>query len=133
MLPALIRRYADAVREDTAYVSNWGSGRATREFLHVRDGARAVALACETPVGPAPINVGTGIETSIAELAALVQDAVGYTGEVRWDTSKPEGQPTRYSDVTRARELLGFSARVPLADGVRETVDWFLAQQPVEV
>ncbi|NYJ76350.1 NAD-dependent epimerase/dehydratase family protein [Allobranchiibius huperziae] len=133
VLPALIRRYADAVREDTAYVSNWGSGRATREFLHVRDGARAVALACETPVGPAPINVGTGIETSIAELAALVQDAVGYTGEVRWDTSKPEGQPTRYSDVTRARELLGFSARVPLADGVRETVDWFLAQQPVEV
>lgn len=129
VIPALIKRYV-AARQAGHPVTNWGTGRATREFLHVSDAARAIALACSADVDPEPMNIGTGVETSIAQIAQYVQDAVGYTGTVNWDETKPEGQPRRYLDVTRARDRLGFEAAVSLSDGIPQSVDWFIRSQP---
>ena len=89
-------------------------------FLHVADAAEAIAIAAEKNVECVPINLGTGIETSIADLTKLIATMVGYEGEVAWDTSKPDGQPKRYLDVTRAKELLGFEANISLEDGIKE-------------
>ena len=129
VIPAIIRRYVEAKETGASSVSNWGSGSPTREFLHVADAAEAIALAAETEVPCMPINVGTGIETSIADLTILVADAVGYEGEVSWDTSKPDGQPKRFLDVARAKELLGFESKISLEDGIRETVAWYKANR----
>ena len=108
-------------------VSNWGTGSPTREFLHVVDAAEAIAIAAEKDVECVPINLGTGIETSIADLTNIIAQAVGYEGEVEWDISKPDGQPKRYLDVSRAKELLGFEAKISLKDGIQETVEWYRA------
>ncbi|MDH3339609.1 MAG: NAD-dependent epimerase/dehydratase family protein, partial [Gammaproteobacteria bacterium] len=131
VIPAIIRRYVEAKNEGRASVVNWGTGSPTREFLHVADAAEAIALAAEKDVECIPINLGTGIETSIAELTELIAKTVGYEGEVAWDTSKPDGQPRRYLDVTRARDILGFEARINLEDGIRETVEWYKANPVV--
>ena len=125
VIPAIIRRYVEAKNAGLASVSNWGTGSPTREFLHVADAAEAIALAAEKDVECVPINLGTGIETSIADLTNIIAEAVGYEGEVAWDTTKPDGQPKRYLDVTRAKELLGFEATISLEDGIQETVDWY--------
>jgi GDP-L-fucose synthase len=129
VIPALIRRYVEATEGNVPALTNWGSGHATREFLHVADAAEAVVLAVATPTESHPINIGTGVETSIRELATIVGDAVRYEGDVRWDTSKPDGQPQRYLDVTRAGEELGFTAHVPLSAGIKETVDWYMTNR----
>jgi len=125
VIPAIIRRYVEAQDAGIEKVSNWGSGTPTREFLHVADAAEAIALAAEKDVECVPINLGTGIETSIAGLTELIAKAVGYEGEVFWDTSKPDGQPKRFLDVSRAKDMLGFEAKISLEDGIRETVDWY--------
>ncbi len=125
VIPAIIRRYVEAHDSGLAKVSNWGSGTPTREFLHVADAAEAIAIAAEKDVDSAPINIGTGIETSISDLTKLIAEAVGYEGEVVWDTDKPDGQPKRYLDVSRANDILGFKAKISLEDGIRETVDWY--------
>ena len=125
VIPAIIRRYVEAKNAGLASVSNWGTGSPTREFLHVADAAEAIALAAEKDVECVPINLGTGIETSIADLTNIIAEAVGYEGEVAWDTTKPDGQPKRYLDVTRAKELLGFEATISLEEGIRETVAWY--------
>jgi GDP-L-fucose synthase len=132
VVPALIRRYVEAADTRAASVVNWGSGRATREFLHVRDAAAGIVAAVDPARSPgvAPINLGTGRETSIAELTAAVARAAGFTGETLWDTTKPEGQPRRFLDVTRARDALGFEARVDLDAGLSETVSWFRENRP---
>jgi GDP-L-fucose synthase len=125
VIPALIRRYAAAAEARNGPVINWGTGASTREFIHVADAARATALACSAHVGVEPMNIGTGKETSIKEVAQYVQEAVGYEGPVEWDASKPEGQPRRYLDVSRARECLGFEANIPLKEGIIDTVRWY--------
>ncbi|MEU7811069.1 NAD-dependent epimerase/dehydratase family protein [Pseudonocardia sp. NPDC049154] len=125
VIPAIIRRYIDAERLGAPSVTNWGSGHATREFLHVDDAARAVALAVVTTTGPEPINIGTGQAVAIREIADAVKTAVGYRGEVRWDTTKPDGQPARYFDTTRATQRLAFTSTVPLEKGLVQTVRWF--------
>lgn len=125
VIPAIIRRYVEAKESGVTSVSNWGSGTPTREFLHVADAADAIAMAVELDVSSEPINLGTGIETSIAELTELIAQSVGYEGDVEWDTTKPDGQPKRYLDVSRAKELLGFEAKISLADGIKETVEWY--------
>lgn len=127
VIPAIIRRYVEAQQAGVTRVENWGTGTPTREFLHVADAAEAIALACETSVPSLPINIGTGRETSIASLTEMIASAVGYEGEVAWDTSKPDGQPKRFLDVQRARELLQFEARIGLEEGIRETVAWYRA------
>lgn len=127
VIPALIRRYVEAAERGDPEVVGWGTGRPTREFLHVRDAAHAIALAAESLDDPRPVNIGTGLETSIAELAALVARAAGYEGRIAWDPSKPDGQPRRFLDVRRAREVLGFESRISLGEGLAETVAWYRA------
>jgi len=125
VIPAIIRRFVEAQDAGLKEVVNWGSGTPTREFLHVRDAARSIALAAAVKTGPDPINLGTGVETSIADLTMTIAQAVGYTGSLSWDTSKPDGQPQRYLDVSRARERLGFEATIQLDEGIAETVAWY--------
>lgn len=125
VIPALIDRFVRAAEDGAPSVTNWGSGRATREFIHVDDAARGIVAAVRRRTGPDPINLGTGVETSIREVSDLIQAAAGYDGEVIWDTSKPDGQPRRYVSIERARRLLDFEPTVPLATGINQTVEWY--------
>lgn len=125
VIPAMIRKFMEARDRGDEEVVLWGDGSPTREFLHVRDGARGFRLALERYDGAEPVNLGSGVEISIAELASVVADAVGFTGRITWDTSKPNGQPRRCLDTGRARDLFGFEATVPFDAGIRETVTWY--------
>jgi GDP-L-fucose synthase len=125
VIPALIRKMLEAQERGESKVVLWGDGSPTREFLYVEDCAEALALAAERYEGAEPVNVGTGEEISIRELAGLVAEATGFDGEIVWDTSKPNGQPRRRLDVSRAEELFGFRARTPLRDGLERTVAWY--------
>ena len=120
-IPALIRKMVDATDE----VVLWGDGSPTREFLYVDDCVEGLVLAAERYDGGEPVNLGTGVETSIRELAETIADLTGFEGELRWDTSMPNGQPRRRLDASRARELFGFEARTRLRDGLARTVDWY--------
>jgi GDP-L-fucose synthase len=124
VLPALIRRYVEAKESGVATVTNWGSGSPMREFLHVDDLARAIVFLLESYDSPEPINVGTGEDQSIREIAELVAKVVGYEGEIEWDTSKPDGTPRKLLDVSRLKAL-GWSPTISLEDGLRDTVKWF--------
>ena len=124
VLPALIRRYVDAKETGLERVTNWGSGTPRREFLHVDDLARAIVLLLEEYDSPETINVGTGEDQSIREIAELVAKVVGYEGEIAWDTSKPDGMPRKMLDVSRLKAL-GWLPTTTLEDGLRETVKWF--------
>lgn len=125
VIPALIRKFVDARKRNDATVEVWGTGAASREFLYVDDAARAIALAADLCDDPEPINIGAGQETTIRELVALIARLTGYDGRVSWDTSRPDGQPRRALETTRARQLLGFEARISLEDGLRRTIDWW--------
>lgn len=124
VLPALIRRYDDAAGSGERFVTNWGSGSPRREFLHVGDMAAACLHLLENFDGPSQVNVGTGTDHTIREVAQMVADAVGFTGETRWDTSKPDGTPRKLLDVNLLRAT-GWEARISLQDGIAETVDWY--------
>jgi len=128
VIPALIRKFRDAAARSDATVDVWGTGDATREFLFVEDGARAIQLAAERLGTVEPVNVGSGAEISIAELARLIAERVGFRGEIRFDASQPDGQPRRRLDVTRARDLMGFVAEVPFAEGLERTITWHLSR-----
>jgi GDP-L-fucose synthase len=124
VLPALIRRYDEAAKSGAKTVTNWGTGSPRREFLHVDDMAAACLHLLENYDGPSQINVGTGTDVTIRELASLVAAAVGYTGQIAWDTSKPDGTPRKLLDVSKLTEA-GWSASIGLEEGVRRTVEWF--------
>lgn len=124
VLPALIRRYSEALRDGVTEVTNWGSGRPLREFLHVDDMAEACLHLLDHYDGSGHVNVGTGTDLSIAEVAAVVADTVGFTGETHWDATKPDGTPRKLLDVTLLRSL-GWSPRVELAAGIADTVAWY--------
>ncbi len=121
VIPALIRKMVESSGE----VVLWGDGSPTREFLYVDDCAAGLALAAERYNGAAPVNLGTGVETSIRELAETIADLTGFDGEIVWDTSMPNGQPRRQLDATRARDLFGFEAQTSLRDGLEKTVAWY--------
>jgi GDP-L-fucose synthase len=125
VLPALIRRFHEARESGAPSVTVWGSGTPRREFLHVDDLARACLFLLENYDEPEPINVGTGTDVSIAELARLVADVVGYPGEIVFDPSKPDGTPRKLLDVSRIQGL-GWSARIDLAEGLAATYAWYL-------
>jgi GDP-L-fucose synthase len=127
VIPALVRKMLEARDE----VTLWGDGSPTREFLYVDDCAEAFVLASEHYDGAAPVNLGTGVETSIRELAETIADLTGFEGEIVWDTSMPNGQPRRSLDATRARELFGFEARTSLRAGLERTIAWYRASSPV--
>ena len=128
VIPAMIRKFHEARESRAPQVVMWGSGSPSREFLYVDDAACALLLAAERLDTSMPVNVGTGIETRIRDLAATIARLSDYEGEIVWDTSKPDGQPTRCLDVTRARELMGFEAQVGLEEGLGQTVEWFRLQ-----
>jgi GDP-L-fucose synthase len=126
VIPALIRKMLESPDE----VVLWGDGSPTREYLYVEDCAEGLALAAERYDGPEPVNLGTGVETSIRETAELVAEAVGFEGRITWDTSMPNGQPRRSLDASRAEQLFGFRARTPLGEGIARTVAWYRANAP---
>ncbi|MBN1286218.1 MAG: GDP-L-fucose synthase [Anaerolineae bacterium] len=128
VIPALIRKCLEAQARGASEIVAWGTGRATREFLYVEDLARGVLLATERYDGAEPVNLGAGMEISIKDLAELIAKVTGFTGRIVWDTSKPDGQPRRMLDVTRARELFGFEARTDFEEGLRRTVAWYREQ-----
>jgi GDP-L-fucose synthase len=125
VIPALIRKMSDAQERGEHEIVLWGDGSPTREFLYVDDCAEGIWLAAKTYDDPDPVNLGTGEEISIRELAELIAELTGYEGEIVWDTSKPNGQPRRKLDVTRAEERFGFHARVSLRDGLSQTIAWY--------
>ena len=129
VIPALIRKFVEANESGLEEVVLWGDGSPTREFLYVEDAAEGVLLATERYDGPLPVNLGTGEEVSIKDLAEMIAAEVGYHGRFIWDTSKPNGQPRRCLDVTRAKELFGFEAVHRLRDGIPKTVAWFMANR----
>ena len=129
VIPALIRKFVEAKATGSPNVVLWGDGSATREFLYVEDAAAGLVLAAERYNGDQPVNLGSGQEISIRDLAELIKAEVGYQGLIRWDTSQPNGQPRRCLDVSRARELFGFVAHTSLREGIAKTVAWFLAHQ----
>ena len=126
VIPAMIRKCVSAREQGAAEVSLWGDGSPTREFLYVADAAEGLLLGAERYDSSEPVNLGSGTEISIRDLAAQVARATGFTGRFVWDTSQPNGQPRRRLDVTRARERLGFAARTSFAEGLKRTVDWYL-------
>jgi GDP-L-fucose synthase len=129
VIPALIKKCVDAVEARDRAIDVWGTGRASREYLYVDDAARAVVLAAERYEGTEPINLGTNHEVTIRETVETIAKLVGFDGELRWDPSKPDGQPRRRVDATRAHELLGWRAQMPFEDGLRATIDWYLAHR----
>jgi GDP-L-fucose synthase len=129
VIAALIRKFVEAQDEGLDHVSVWGTGQPTREFLYVDDAARALILAAERLDSSDPVNIGTGIETRIRDLAETIRELTGFEGEIVWDTTMPDGQPARYLDVSRARERIGFRAEVPLEEGLRRTVESFRANR----
>jgi GDP-L-fucose synthase len=128
VIPAMIRRFAEAKEKGLAEVVLWGDGSATREFLHVSDAAEAVVLAAERYDAPEPVNLGTGSEISIRELAGRIALLTGYAGRIAWDPTRPNGQMRRRLDTTRAREAFGFTARIGLDEGLAGTVAWWQAE-----
>jgi GDP-L-fucose synthase len=129
VIPALIKKCVDAKEAGADHIEVWGTGSASREFLFVDDAAEGIVLAAERYDGAEPINLGTDEELPIRDLVKLVADATGFEGEIRWDTSKPDGQPRRRVDPSRAAAAFGFEARTDFAAGLRLTVDWYLAHR----
>lgn len=128
VIPALIRKMVEA-KEQGSKVTLWGDGSPSREFLFVEDCARAILLATERFDSSEPVNIGAGFEITIKDLAQLIAEATGFSGEIEWDTTKPGGQPRRKLDTDRAREAFGFEAAIGFEDGVARTVKWFLANR----
>jgi GDP-L-fucose synthase len=125
VIAAMVHKYVVAAENGEPEVVLWGTGEPSREFLYVDDAARALLLAAEHADSSEPFNVGTGVETKIRDLAEMVAAAAGFEGETVWDTSRPDGQPVRYLEVSRAAETIGFQAQTALGDGIRETVASF--------
>ncbi len=129
VIPAIIRKCVEAIeaKEDTIEV--WGTGKATREFIYVEDAAEAIVLATQKWDNPDPINVGSGMEISIKDLVELIARLSGFNGKIVWDASKPDGQPRRSLEVSKAKERLGFVARMDFETGLRRTIDWYRAHR----
>jgi GDP-L-fucose synthase len=125
VIPALIRKCVEAVEQRREEIVLWGDGSPTREFLYVEDAAEGIALATERYDKPDPVNLGSGMEISIRDLATTIAGMTGFSGRIAWDTTKPNGQPRRCLDVTRAREEFGFRAATPFSVGLQKTIDWY--------
>jgi nucleoside-diphosphate-sugar epimerase len=125
VIPALIRKCEEARIAGDSSIICWGTGSASREFLYVEDCAEAVVAATERYESPDPVNIGIGSEITIRDLVELIAEATNFSGEIKWDTTKPDGQPRRVLDTTRAAQAFGFHATTSFEDGLRATVDWF--------
>ncbi|MGH2818312.1 MAG: GDP-L-fucose synthase family protein [Actinomycetota bacterium] len=129
VIPALIKKCVDAKEAGRRHIDVWGTGSATREFLYVDDAAEGILLAAERYDDADPVNLGSGTEVAIDDLAGMIARLTGFEGELRSDPSKPNGQPRRAVDTSRARRLFGFVATTPLEDGLRRTIDWYVANR----
>lgn len=126
VIPALIKKCVEAVERGDKEVVIWGDGSPTREFIYVEDAAEGIALAAEKYNGSDPVNIGSGNELSIKALAELIAELTGFKGKLVWDTSKPNGQPRRGLDVSRAEKYFGFKAKMSFEEGLRRTIDWYV-------
>ena len=129
VIPALIRKCVEAQEANAEHILCWGTGSASREFLYVEDAAEGLVRAAEAMDDPVPINLGTNMEITIKDLVTLIARLSGFTGEIRWDPSKPDGQPRRCLDTERAAKLLGWRAKVGFEDGLRRTIEWYRANR----
>ena len=133
VIPAMIRKFVEAKVAGAADVSLWGTGSASREFLYVQDCARAIVMATRGYDGVEPVNIGTGREITIRDLAEKIRGIVGYTGRIVWDSSKPDGQPRRCLDTSRAKERFGFEATTSFDEGLRKTVAWYCNERGIRL
>lgn len=129
VIPALIRKFVEAKEQNSPDVTCWGDGSATREFLYVEDAARAVVDGMEKVSDPSPINIGSGNEVSILILADMIKELVGYSGNVVWDCSKPNGQPRRFLNIAKAKQLLGWEPKQNFISGLKQTIDWYISSK----
>ena len=129
VIPALIKKCVEAKEAGAKEVVIWGDGSPTREFIYVDDAAEGIAAATEKYNGSEPVNIGSGNEISIKDLANLIARLTGFQGNLVFDTSKPNGQPRRGLDVSRAEKLFGFRAKMSFEDGLRKTIDWYIANR----
>jgi len=126
VIPALIKKCVDAIESGADHIECWGTGRVSREFLYVADAAEGILLATEHYNGAKPVNLGAGFEMTIRELAGKIAALTGFTGEIRWDPTKPDGQPRRRLNVSKAKEYFGFEAKTPFDEGLKVTIDWYI-------
>ncbi|HXJ95540.1 MAG TPA: GDP-L-fucose synthase [Terriglobia bacterium] len=127
VIPALIRKFIGAKEQKRNTVVVWGTGRATREFLYVGDAAEGIVLAAEKYEGEEPVNIGSGFEISLRDLVQLIARLTGFEGQIEWDSSKPDGQPRRKLDTSRAEREFGFRAQVPFDEGLKKAIEWYLS------
>lgn len=125
VIPALIRKVVEAKKEGKNYIEAWGTGKATRAFFYIEDAAEGIILATEKYNKPNPINLGPGTEISIKDLVQLICQSMDFRGEIRWDTSKPDGQPRRCFDISKAEKEFGFTAKTDFEEGLRKTIEWY--------
>src|SRR3989344_4871532 len=130
VIPALIKKFVEAREQKAKEMTAWGTGRATREFLYVEDAADGITLAAQDLNELTPVNLGSGMEISILELTELIADLTGYDGQIVWDTTKPDGQPRRRLDTTKAKELFGFEAKTDFKAGLKATIEWYRKTLP---
>ena len=131
VIPALIKKCVDAVEAGLNYIECWGTGGVSREFIYAADAAEGILLATEHFNGPEPVNVGACFEITIKELVEKIAELTGFGGEIRWDSSRPDGQPRRRLDTSRARKLFGFEAKTPFDEGLKVTVDWYVKTRKI--
>lgn len=132
VIPALIRRFVEGKEKGLSNITVWGTGNATREFLYVSDAAKGIVNAAQLYDGDQPVNLGSGMEISIYELAHVIAELVGYTGKITFDSTKPDGQPKRMLNTERAAEHFNFRATTNFRTGLRKTVDWFIRQSAAQ-
>ena len=132
VIPALIKKCADAVDRGDPEIVVWGTGGATREFFYVEDAAKAICLATEHYDKPEPVNIGAGFEISIRELVGLIVELTGFKGRIVWDASKPDGQPRRMLDTSRAFREFGFRAATDFREGLKKTIEWYRGRENAE-
>jgi GDP-L-fucose synthase len=125
VIPAIIKKCFDAIQNGEDEMILWGTGKATREFLYVEDCAEGIILASERYNGPHPVNLGAGFEISIKDLVEIITRSTGYSGKLVWDASKPDGQPRRMLDTSKAEEYFGFRAKTPMEEGLKKTIQWY--------
>ncbi len=131
VIPAVIRKFTEAIREQKQDVVVWGTGAASREFLYVEDAAEGILLATERYNKLEPVNLGAGFEITIKDLVTLIADLTGFEGKIVWDRSKPDGQPRRCLDVTKAAKEFGFKAKTDFREGLKRTIEWYAATQAI--
>ena len=129
VIPALIKKCVDAIKNNVLQITVWGTGKPTREFLYVEDAAEAIILATERYNKQDPVNIGAGFEISIKDLVELIAKLTGFKGKIVWDTSKPDGQPRRMLDTSKAEKEFGFKAKTSFEEGLKKMIDWYNERQ----